>query len=262
MAPLTSNATLMRITIVVLTAAFVAYKIAMIAATIANAGFNAELLITLGWIALVIAALVLIGVGVYELVKHWGAVKKAADYVWNAIKAGAADVLNWLRRYWPLIVGVITGPIGFAVVMLVTHWKAIKQAASDVVNWVKAKFSELIGFFQSLPGRIGNWLKKVPGVGTAEKLLGAGGHAVGWVGKHLQAGGTLASRSFAMVGEAGPEIVSLPAGATVAPLSRGETLAGAGAFGGTIELRVPVYLDRRQIAEAVGTYTADKLARR
>jgi hypothetical protein len=77
----------------------------------------------------------------------------------------------------------------------------------------------------------------------------------------IQHGGTVRRRGRALVGERGPEVVSLPAGATVAPLTRQATVAMAG-VGGAQTIVTKVYLDRRQIAEAVGTYTADKLARR
>jgi hypothetical protein len=50
----------------------------------------------------------------------------------------------------------------------------------------------------------------------------------------------------------------LPPAAQVIPLQA----AAAGLGTGAITLRVPVFLDRRQIAEAVGSFTADKVARR
>jgi biotin operon repressor len=249
--PLTKNTTALRIAIVALTFAFVAYKIAMTAAKIAQAGFNVELFITLGWIALVVVALIAIGVAAYFVVKHWGAVKRAAEWVWN-----------WIKDHWKLLVGILLGPFAFAVIQIATHWRQIKNGAEAAVDWVKQKFEGLISFFQNLPSRIGNWFEKIPGFGLAKKALGWGGKSASWLGKHLQAGGSVTSRTTAMVGEAGPELVSLPASATVAPLSRGQTLAFAGAGAGGQTIVTKVYLDRRQIAEAVGTYAADRVARR
>jgi hypothetical protein len=65
------------------------------------------------------------------------------------------------------------------------------------------------------------------------------------------------------VGERGPELVSLQRGSHVFPNSAvagGLPSLDSIGTGGTIVTKV--YLDRRQIAEAVGRYSADKKARR
>ena len=62
----------------------------------------------------------------------------------------------------------------------------------------------------------------------------------------------------AVVGEAGPEMVRLPQGAQVMPFMQGR--GGSGGGGGQVV--VPVYLDKRQIALAMGSYTADEQAAR
>lgn len=70
----------------------------------------------------------------------------------------------------------------------------------------------------------------------------------------LYKGGTITRSGWATVGERGPELLRLPAGAQVQPLP-----AGAG-FGGTVVTKV--YLDRRQIAQAIGSQVATQKARR
>jgi hypothetical protein len=252
LSPLTKNATALKITLGLLTLAFVAYKVAMIAATIAETFFNGALLVTFGWIGLVIVALAAIGVAAYLVVKHWGAIKAAAMAAWG-----------WIKANWPLLVGILLGPFGIAVAAIATHWKTIKAGAAAAVQWIKNEFNSLVAWFQGLPGRIGDWLSKVPGVGLATKIASGGASVASKLNpfKHFQHGGSLSSRALALVGERGPEVVSLPASATVAPLSRGQTLAAAGAGAGQT-IVTKVYLDRRQIAEAVGTYAADRIARR
>jgi len=255
LSPLTRNTKLFQATIILLTAAFLAYRVAALLATVSTWSFNTALLVTLGWVALVIVALVAIGVAAYMVVKHWGAIKKAARIAWE-----------WIKDHWPLLVGILLGPFAYAVIQIAKHWKQIKDGAEAAVTWIKQKFNGLVAFFKALPGRIGNWMKDIPGVGLATKVAGGGvgalGKVGGFLGKHLAAGGSVTSRTAALVGERGPEVMSLPAGATVAPLTRGQTLAVAGAHAGGQTIVTKVYLDRRQIAEAVGTYAADKLARR
>jgi hypothetical protein len=98
--------------------------------------------------------------------------------------------------------------------------------------------------------------------GLMSALRGAGGvagRALSFATSHLPGmaqGGTVTAGGSALVGETGPEIVSLPRAAKVTPLPAG--VVGGG--GGTVVTRV--YLDKRQIAEAVGSYTADRVARR
>ena len=65
----------------------------------------------------------------------------------------------------------------------------------------------------------------------------------------------------ALVGERGPEVVSLPRGATVTPIQAGAGINASGAFGAA-NITTQVVLDRRVVAQAVGQYTSDKIARR
>jgi hypothetical protein len=58
-----------------------------------------------------------------------------------------------------------------------------------------------------------------------------------------------------LVGERGPELLTLPRAATVTPLD------GAGGLR-SIEIVVPVMLNDREIARSTARVTADKLARR
>jgi hypothetical protein len=244
--PLTRNATLLKIALVVLTVAFAAYKVAMIVATIANAGFNASLLITLGWIALIVAALVVLGFGIYMLIKHWG---------W--VKAKLLDLWKWIKANWPLLVGILLGPFALAAVLIVRHWRAIKNGAKAAVDWIISQFNRLLDWFRNFPKKLTGILGKAGGV--AGKVFSFATHHVPFT----QFGGHVVQPGSVMVGERGPELLSLPGGATVSPLTSSPApgaLAAAGA--GTAEVHTHVYLDRREIARAVGSYTADKLARR
>lgn len=93
----------------------------------------------------------------------WNAIKVAALYVWHALEpmwkgivlgfqgmmAAAKAVWNWLAKWWPLVVSLITGPIGFAVVMVIRHWKAISDGVSSM-------FHTVVGFFTRLGTAIGS----------------------------------------------------------------------------------------------------------
>jgi len=142
------------------TAAFIADTASTIAATVATWAMNASLLavvVTTGLIVVGIAALIAAGILLY---KNWDKVKAAAGAVWGAIKKAAQATLDWLKRNWPYIVGILVGPFGLAVAAIYKNWDkisgafsagfaAVKRAisagkaavigwGSDVANWIKA----------------------------------------------------------------------------------------------------------------------------
>jgi hypothetical protein len=79
------------------------------------------------------------------------------------------------------------------------------------------------------------------------------GKHVGFTIPALAEGGFVNRPGLALVGEAGPELVSLPPAASVMPLPAASSMAAT--------LNVPVYLDNRQIALAQGQWYSDQAAR-
>lgn len=115
-------------------------------------------LISLGPIGLIIAAvgvvigiLVALGVG-FDDVARW------AQAAWDLILGAAQAVWNWLASNWPLILAILTGPIGLAVLAIVKHWDTIKGAFGSALDWIKSTASSVldsvVGFFSALPGRL------------------------------------------------------------------------------------------------------------
>lgn len=136
-----------------------------IQATINAARMAAAWLISLGPIGLVIAAiaaiiaiLVALGVG-FDDIARW------ASAAWQLILGAAQAVWNWLAENWPLVLAIITGPIGIAVYMIVRHWDTIRNAAgaalgwiadrvTGVKDWIVGRFNDVVSFVTGLPGRI------------------------------------------------------------------------------------------------------------
>jgi hypothetical protein len=262
-APLIKSGWAMKAMIIALGTAFVAYKATMIIASAANVLFGVTMN---AWpIFLIITGLIALGVGFVVLYKKVKWFREGVDATWKAIKIAAVAmvkafkfVFDWVKRNWPLLVGILAGPFGLAVVLIIRHFGRIKKFVLGVLDAIRAVIQRLIRMITGIPGRVTGALKKIPGVGTALKI---GGGVAGFVRRpHLQQGGTITRGGHAIVGERGPELVTLPTAARVAPLP--VAAPAGGALRGTVEVRVPVFLDRRQIAEAVGHFTADKLARR
>ena len=223
----------------VLTTAVIAYKVASIAAAVAGTAMNASILL----IPIAIAAVV---AGVVILYKKWGWFHDAVN-----------TTFDWIKSHWPLLVSILLGPFGIAVVAIIKNFDKIKRAASSVWGAIKTAFSKIKGF--------------VSHIFTTDFVGGIGRGIADWLNAHtpfgdtinlgfkkihipaLAAGGTLTTPGSVLVGEQGPEILTLPAASTVTPLP---TLAGAGM------MTANLYLDRRLVASAVAQRDADVRARR
>jgi TP901 family phage tail tape measure protein len=120
-----------KIAAVVIGGILVAAMMAFTVSLIANAA--AALADPVVWIILaIIAAVALLAVGIYELIKHW-------HTVWSWIKRIAGDVWGWLVSAWRATWGAI---------MAVVHW--IKSNIIDpVVSWFEKYLVAPIRFYLS-----------------------------------------------------------------------------------------------------------------
>jgi hypothetical protein len=118
------------------------------AATVSEDALNASLLanpivLILAGIALLIAAIIVIGLkfGWWKDVINdtWGFIKIAFGDIWGTIKT----VYDWIVANWPLLLAVLTGPVGLAVYFIVTQWGKITSALSDVMNWISQHAADI-----------------------------------------------------------------------------------------------------------------------
>lgn len=73
---------------------------------------------------------------------------------WGAIKAVFSGTFTFIRDHWKLLLAILTGPIGLAVLVISKHWTTIKNGATGVFTWVTGKFNAIVTFFTGLPARI------------------------------------------------------------------------------------------------------------
>jgi hypothetical protein len=223
-----------------LTVATEAGTVATEEATVAQSGLNLAFLTSpVGLIVIGIAALIAIVVLAYNHVSWFKTgVDKAMHGItvafgWITEKAG--QVFSWLRDHWQLVLAIMTGPIGLAVLFITTHLDGIKSAFSTAVGFIKTVMGGVVGAITwpfrtafnlvssmwnrtigSLTIQIPSWVPIVGGNSFSfPKLPG------------LFSGGTLTRGGMVRVGENGPENLVLPAAASVVPLSR--STAGGGA---------------------------------
>lgn len=198
------------------------------------------------------------------------------------------SVFGFIKGHWPLLAPLF-GPLGIAVALLVGHFRTLKSIATSVASALKTGvggalkwIGDQIGGLLDKIGKLTGALDSIPGIGIAKKgakLLGGIGHAAGGIAKKLPGlatGGVVRTPGATLVGEHGPELLSLDRGARVDPLPRlvrglsdrreqsSPSIGGALADADTraVEVTVPVHLDGRVIYEAVGRVARDRASRK
>lgn len=133
-------------------AALKVWKAITVTSTAVQWLFNASLfgcpilLIVLG-----IAALV---AGVVLAYKKVGWFRDLVDGAFRLIKGAISAVVDWVTDNWPLLFTILTGPIGLAVKLIMTHWDDLKGAGEALWNALKSAFRWIVMSFLNLVGSI------------------------------------------------------------------------------------------------------------
>ncbi len=139
----------------------IAWKGAVLAFTAAqwllNAALNANPigLIIIGVTAL-IAALVL-------LWQHSETFRNIVTGVFNFVLGVIQGVWDWVKTNWPMLLAILTGPIGIAVMLIIKHWDTIKGAFSAAWEFIKGVWSNVVGWFGGVWNGIVGIFKNVAG---------------------------------------------------------------------------------------------------
>jgi phage-related minor tail protein len=132
--------------------ALIALKLYTISTTIATGvttAFGAVLaFITspIGGVVLAIGGLVAAGVWLY---KNWDTVKIFLENTWTSIKDTSVmvfnSILDFFKEYGLLILGIITGPVGWAVLLvsaIIKNWDTIKTKTIEIFESIKIWIGE------------------------------------------------------------------------------------------------------------------------
>lgn len=142
--PLTRNATLLKIAIGAVALAFVAYKVAMLAATIATTVFEAAAAPAALIAAGVVIAIAAIAIGLVLLYKRSATFREGVQMLWRVVKAAFAGIVeafkvawSWVRKNWPLLIAILVGPFAVVAYEAYKHFDQIKRVASAAFDFVK-----------------------------------------------------------------------------------------------------------------------------
>lgn len=190
-----------------------------------------------------VVALIAILVVAYKNVEWF---RDIVDGAFRVVKEAVMGVYNWVKGNWPLLLAILTGPIGLAVLAITTHWETIKSGFTAVKNWIGDRIGDVLGFFTGLPGKItsaasGMWdgIKnafraainfiidgwnrmefKIPGFKIGP--VGFDGFTLGLPSiPRLAAGGPAIGGMPYIVGELGPELFVPRSSGTVVPNGAG-----------------------------------------
>ena len=78
------------------------------------------------------------------------AIKGAFLDAFNWVKGAVTDVVDFIKSHWQLLLAIITGPIGLAVLAVKTYWSEIKNAASDAWSFVQNVVSTVVNAIKSI----------------------------------------------------------------------------------------------------------------
>lgn len=121
-------------------------------ATGVQAAFNAVMALNpVVLVVIAIAALIAILVIAYNKV---GWFRDLVDAAFGLIKDVVSGVFNWVKDNWPLLLAILTGPIGLAVLAITKNWDKIKEAFTAVKDWISKRVGDIVGFITGIPGRI------------------------------------------------------------------------------------------------------------
>ena len=101
-------------------------------------------------ITLIIIALVALGAGLYLLWTKSETFRNIVTGAFDAVKNVIVGVWDWIKGNWPLLLAIITGPIGMAVLLITRNWDKIKEGVSIVKDWIVEKWNQILGFFIGL----------------------------------------------------------------------------------------------------------------
>ena len=220
-------------------------------------------------IVLVVGA---IAVAIFLLRRHWHTVwddikavcKAAWDFIDSALvqpfrhgmqmfQDAVSAVFTWLKTNWPYILGILTGPIGLAVVWVIKHWQQVTSFFSGIGAQIGNAISNVVAIiespFKTAIDKVMGWWHDLTslfsgGVHTSASVSTA---TVG----HRALGGPVSAGSTYLVGERGPEMLTMGA-------SGGHITPNGGLGGG--DVHVTVVLDGQVVGNAVrrGMVTASQ----
>ncbi|WP_205327566.1 hypothetical protein [Glycomyces sp. YM15] len=229
-------------------------------ALLQGARMDAGWVLAMGPVGWVIAAVVGLAALIFA---NWDSIVNFTKAAFEKVSSWLQVPFQWVKQNWPLLLAILTGPIGLAVLAIAKHKDSILNFFRDLPSNIKSKLSSLSSFllspFKSAFNAVSNlWNASLGSIRweVPSWVPGLGGNSLGFPQMpYLAKGGTITRSGLAMVGERGPEVLHLPKGASVNPLDR---LGGSGQQQVNNQIDVTVRLGDREIRDIVGVEISER----
>ena len=152
-------------------ATFLAYGIGAATAAAqtlaAGARMAAGWLLAMGPIGLIVAV---VAGAVALIIANWDSVKGFVMGVWTAITGAVAGAINWIKANWPLLLAILTGPVGLAVLWISKNIEQIKGFFSNAMGWIKNAFSGVADIGKNIISGIVSGLSPAPVINKMKEI--------------------------------------------------------------------------------------------
>lgn len=189
------------------TAATVAHGVATLAVEAATKAWTAA-----QWLlnaALSANPIVLIVIGIAALVaglilawQHSETFRNIVTGAFDAVLGVVQGVWGWISDNWPLLLAILTGPIGTAVLLISRNWDTIKNGFTAVKDWIVGTANWIVDTIAGMPGRIWNAAS-----GMFDGVKDAFRSSVNWIiSKWNNLSFTIGGGSYDPLGKYGPTV--------------------------------------------------------
>lgn len=132
----------------ILATAFIAYRIATTAATVAMGLFN--LVMDANPISLVILAIAALAAGFVYAYDKSKTFRDVVGAIWSWLKGAVVNTVGFVKKHWMDIAGILLLPFGGFVLIIANHFSAVKGIVIDILNFILKQVNVVIGVLNSL----------------------------------------------------------------------------------------------------------------
>jgi hypothetical protein len=127
----------------------------------------------------IVLAIGLLGAGIFELITHWHDVEAVAVTVWHGVLAAVQAVWSWIKGNWPLLLGILLGPVATAAALIYLHWNAVTSVFSGVLDWVTGHWKLILVILTGPVGAAALWIAS-----HWAAITGVFSAVIDWLGDH------------------------------------------------------------------------------
>lgn len=190
---------------------------ALAIAAVAQWAMNSAVLAFPGtWIILAILAIVVALVSLWRKNEAFRNFVKAA---WSVILGAIMGAWNWVKNNWPLLLAILTGPIGLAVLAITRNWDSIVKFFAGIPGRLAALGKGMWEFVtDGLKGALNNaiglinagiWTINSELIGNANRIPGVNIPYIPYI-PYLAEGGITTGPTMAMIGEGSEDEAVMP----------------------------------------------------